>query len=66
MLKVVLLALVALVVALSIVPAVNADCQLALTTWYSKEQCDGQSGCQAGLMKVRAPLFSPSALVGNG
>jgi hypothetical protein len=40
------------VVVLAFVPTgVDADCQLALTTWYSKQgDCEGQSGCSAGMV----------------
>lgn len=42
----------AAVVVLAFVPTgVDADCQLALTTWYSKQgDCQGQSGCSAGMV----------------
>merc|ERR1711879_453316 len=46
------MALAAVVVVLAFVPTgVDADCQLALTTWYSsKGDCQGQSGCTAGVV----------------
>jgi hypothetical protein len=46
------MALAAVVVVLAFVPTgVDADCQLALTTWYSKQgNCEGQSGCSAGMV----------------
>lgn len=46
------MALAAVVVVLAFVPTgVDADCQLALTTWYTKQgDCQGQSGCSAGMV----------------
>jgi hypothetical protein len=51
MMKLLAMALMAVVVVLAFVPSEvdGASCELGLTTWYSKQgNCEGQSGCATG------------------